>query len=110
MATADSAAGLEALPKPQNYSAIRIWQRLMAYLSNYKLWVSLAAVGIIGMNLLMIVVPYILRDVVDIGIARQDSAYMLSAGLLVVFLGLIRGAVAFSRSVFRRAPVALRVV
>ena len=95
MASADSTAGLEALPKPQKYAAFRIWQRLMAYLSNYKLWVTLAAIGIIGLNILLIVVPYILRDVVDIGIARQDSNYMLSAGLLVVALGVIRGATAF---------------
>ena len=95
MASADSTARLDALPKARRYSAFRIWLRLMAYLSNYKLWVSLAAVGIVGMNILLIVVPYILRDVVDIGIARQDSAYMLSAGLLVVAIGVLRGAVAF---------------
>ncbi len=95
MASASAHTGIEARAKPPSYSAIRIWKRLIAYLGRYRLWVLIAAIGIVGTNILMIVVPYILGDVVDIGIARGDSAYMLSAGLLVVALGLIRGVTAF---------------
>ncbi|MDE2854094.1 MAG: ABC transporter ATP-binding protein [Chloroflexota bacterium] len=95
MASASSRSEIDAPSIPLNDSALRVWQRLMRYLGKYRLWVSIAAVGIIGTNILLIVVPYILRDVVDIGIEQGDSAYMLSAGLLVVGLGLMRGLAAF---------------
>ncbi|MCY3781720.1 MAG: ABC transporter ATP-binding protein [Chloroflexi bacterium] len=95
MASASSASQLDAVPAAPNYSALRIWFRLLRYLGKYRLWVTIAACGIIGTNILAVAVPYILRDVVDIGIDRQESAYMLSAGLLVVCLGLFRGIAAF---------------
>jgi len=95
MASVSPASELETPRITPNYSALRIWIRLLRYLGKYRLWVSIAAVGIIGTNILAVAVPYILRDVVDIGIARQESAYMLNAGLLVVCLGLFRGIAAF---------------
>ena len=95
MASASSASKLETVPVAENHSAMRIWVRLLRYLGKYRLWVSVAAIGIIATNILAVAVPYILRDVVDIGIARQESAYMLSAGLLVVCLGIFRGLAAF---------------
>ena len=95
MATASSRSEVDVASIPLNGSALHTWKRLMRYLGKYRLWVSIAAVGIIGTNILLIVVPYILRDVVDIGIEQGDSAYMLSAGLLVVGLGFLRGLAAF---------------
>ena len=67
----------------------------MTYLLRYRRWVIVALVGIVGTNILAVTVPYILRDVVDIGIANKDSAFMLSAGMLVVGLGVLRGMTAF---------------
>ena len=67
----------------------------MRYIFRYRLWVGIACVGIVGTNILAIAVPFILRDVVDIGLESQDADYMLNAGLLVVALGVIRGATAF---------------
>ena len=95
MATAATESRLEAPAKPEEYSPFRIWKRLMGYLLKYRLWVFTALVGIVGTNILAVTVPYILRDVVDIGIANQDSAYMLSAGILVIGLGVLRGMTAF---------------
>ena len=95
MATAAKQSPLEAPTKPAKYSPVRIWKRLMSYLLKYRLWVTTALVGIIGTNILAVSVPYILRDVVDIGIANKDSAYMLSAGILVIGLGVLRGMTAF---------------
>ncbi len=94
MATATTNASLSKSTK-QSYSALRIWARLMHYILRYRLWVAVAFVGIVGTNILAIAVPYILRDVVDIGLEAQDSGYMLNAGLLVVGLGVLRGATAF---------------
>lgn len=67
----------------------------MRYLLKYKAWMLTALFGIIGTNVLSVIVPYILRDVVDIGIENRDSSYMLSAGVLVVGLGILRGVTTF---------------
>ena len=95
MASASSKPRLNTMPQGSSYSALRIWRRLMSYILRYRLLVGIATIGIIGTNILAVAVPYILRDVIDIGIAKQDSAFMLKAGLLVVGLGLLRGVTAF---------------
>ena len=95
MATASSKPIIEAFPRPEKYSAFAIWKRLMRYLVNYKVWVITALIGIIGTNILAVAVPFILRDVIDVGIANKDSSFMLNAGLLVVGLGILRGFTAF---------------
>lgn len=100
MATATSQKTIESFPRPEKYSAFGIWKRLMHYLLNYKIWVVIALLGIIGTNILAIAVPYILRDVVDVGIANNDSSYMINAGLLVVGLGILRGMTAFMGKFF----------
>ncbi len=95
MASTASKIKLDLSKESRTRSAFRVWQRLMMYLAPYKRWVGIALVGIIGSNLLAIVVPYILRDVVDIGIELGDSGFMFQAGLLVVGLGILRGIAAF---------------
>lgn len=71
------------------------WKRMMIYLRPYWWWAAVAFGGIVGSTALMIAVPVILRDVIDIGIARADSSYMVFAGLLVVGLGILRGVTGF---------------
>lgn len=95
MASATSEIPRKTTDKSADNGALAKWLRLMAYLKRYRLWVLIALCGIIGSNVLAVAVPYILRDVVDIGIAKQDSNYMLNAGLLVVGLGVLRGISAF---------------
>ena len=95
MASATVERGQEQPVDRRRYASFLIWKRLMSYLSPYRGWVAVALLGIIGMNGLAIVVPYILGDVVDIGIEMGDSGFMLSAGLLVVGLGVFRGIAAF---------------
>lgn len=76
-------------------SSFATWKRLMGYLKPYKLWAMIALFGVIASTALQVAIPAILRDVIDIGIARGESSYMLTAGLLVVGLGLIRGVMGF---------------
>jgi len=95
MAITASKSVPEALPQRQKSSAFATWKRLMRYLLKYKAWMLTALFGIIGTNVLSVIVPYILRDVVDIGIENRDSSYMLSAGMLVVGLGILRGGTTF---------------
>ncbi len=72
-------------------SNFQIWLRMMRYMRPYLHWVTVAFVGIIGSTALMIAIPTILRDVIDIGIGHRDADYMLAAGLLIVGLGVVRG-------------------
>lgn len=72
-------------------SNYQVWLRMMRYAKPYTRWAVTAFVGIVGSTALMIAIPTILRDVIDIGIARGDADYMLAAGLLIVGLGVIRG-------------------
>lgn len=95
MAATSSKPMTKAFTSPEKYSSFGIWLRLMRYLLNYKAWMATALIGIIGTNILAVAVPYILRDVIDIGIANGDASFMLNAGLLVIGLGVLRGMTAF---------------
>mgnify|MGYP002401769601 CR=1 FL=1 len=91
----------------------------MAYLKPYGKWAILAFGALIFSNVLVIIIPTILRDVIDIGIIGEmplaiasptifsssleavgmtygKPDYMLIAGLLVVALGVLRGITGFS--------------
>ncbi len=76
-------------------SSYVILKRMLHYLTPYRSWATLALLGVVASTGLSIAIPAILQDVIDIGIERNDSAYMLAAGLLVVFLGVLRGVVGF---------------
>lgn len=91
----------------------------MMYLKPYGNWAFLAFGALILSNVLVIIIPTILRDVIDIGIIGEmplayatpdiltqpftdlgmtygKPDYMLIAGLLVVGLGVLRGITGFS--------------
>lgn len=95
MATASSTADSKAISTPRAYTSFGVWRRLTLYLTRYKRWALIALVGIIGTNILAVIVPFILRDVIDVGIASNDSAFMFNAGLLVIGIGVLRGVTAF---------------
>jgi ATP-binding cassette, subfamily B, multidrug efflux pump len=76
-------------------SSIAVWVRLMRYLKPYRTWAIVALAGILGSTMLMVAIPVVLRDVIDIGITREDGNYMVLAGLFVVFLGILRGLTGF---------------
>ncbi len=72
-------------------SNFQAWKRMMGYLRPYWLWTLTASIGLVGGTILMIAIPTILRDVIDIGIERRDAQYMFWAGALIVGLGILRG-------------------
>ncbi len=80
------------LPHLSNFA---IWQRMMRYLRPYRHWAFIAFVGIVGANVLAVAIPYILRQVIDVGIASGEASYMLNARLLVIGLGILRGLMGF---------------
>lgn len=99
-------------------SALSIFARMMRYFKPYRGWAFLAFIGIVGNNILAIVIPSILSSVIDTGIIGKmplfdasppviqsfisisafeygNADYMLLAGLLVIGLGVLRGVTGF---------------
>jgi ATP-binding cassette, subfamily B, multidrug efflux pump len=99
-------------------SAFAVWKRMMGYLRPYSTWALIAFLGALGSNILIVIIPTILRDVIDIGIIGQmplyeatapiiqgyidtidfeygNADYMLAAGALVIGLGVLRGLTGF---------------
>lgn len=76
-------------------SSFATWKRMMGYLRPYLGWSILAFFGVAASTALMVAIPAILRDVIDVGIERGDGDFMLTAGLLVVGLGVLRGLAGF---------------
>lgn len=72
-------------------SNFEAWKRMMTYMRPYWAWATTAFVGLLGGTALMVAIPTILRDVIDIGIERGDAEYMFFAGALIVGLGVLRG-------------------
>lgn len=85
----------ETLPETSQLSPLRVLFRILGYTRRYIWLLVLGMVGIIATQVLAVSIPFILRFVIDRGIERQDSDFMLSAGLLVVGLGILRGIAGF---------------
>jgi ATP-binding cassette subfamily B protein len=71
------------------------WKRIMSYARPYRRLAFVALVGLVGGTGLAVTIPRILREVIDVGLTRGDGGFMLTAGLLVVALGVLRGAMGF---------------
>lgn len=76
-------------------STFEVWKRMMRYPKPYLGWATIALIAVVASTALQILIPRILGDVIDIGIQRGEGSYMLSAGLLVVGLGVLRGVTGF---------------
>ena len=79
---------------------MRILLRIFRLARRYSWAIALAYVGLVGTAALSLLVPRVLEDVIDIGINSGDSSFMLHAGLLVVGLGVLRGATGFATRYF----------
>lgn len=63
-----------------------LW-RLRTYLKPYWKQVILALVLLLGLTGLSLIIPTIIRYVIDIGLTRGDSSFLLQAGLLILIIG-----------------------
>ncbi|NJL92332.1 MAG: ABC transporter ATP-binding protein [Anaerolineae bacterium] len=86
-----------------NLSSWGVLRRILGYTLKYKWYALVALVAIVIFQVLGVVIPDILRLVIDRGIQRRDSDYMLQAGLLVVVLGVLRGGIGFVARYFSEA-------
>ncbi|MBK9749616.1 MAG: ABC transporter ATP-binding protein [Chloroflexi bacterium] len=76
-------------------SSLTVLRRMLRYLRPYWGWAIIALIGVLSSTALSIAIPTLLRDVIDIGVSRGDSSYMLAAGGLVIGLGVLRGIAGF---------------
>ncbi|MCE7948279.1 MAG: ABC transporter ATP-binding protein [Chloroflexi bacterium CFX4] len=76
-------------------SNFALWRRIMGYLRPYRNLAIFAFIGLIFSSALAVLIPRVLREVIDNGIKAGDNSFLLAAGLLIVGLGVLRGAAGF---------------
>ena len=64
-------------------------KRILGYLGRYKKFAILAPLTVAIEVLLEIWIPYLMADIIDVGIANKDSAYVLKIGGLMVLVSVI---------------------
>ncbi len=83
--------------------ALRALWRMIAYGNRYKRYTFLGLFGIIAAQVLAVLIPQVLREVVDQAIDRADRDYLFQMGLLVFGLGILRGVTGFLARYFVEA-------
>ncbi len=78
-----------------NNNVFANWWRLLRYLGKYRVWLGAAFTGALVGNLLAVVIPRIIGEVIDVGVNSGDAQFMLLAGLGMVGLGVLRGVMGF---------------
>ena len=58
-------------------------KRILGYLGRYKKFAILAPLTVAIEVLLEIWIPYLMADIIDVGIANKDSAHVLKIGGLM---------------------------
>lgn len=77
------------------YHALLILRRMLGYVGQYKKYALLGMLGVVSAQILAVLIPQVLRDVIDHAIVRADREYLLHMGLLVFGLGVLRGLAGF---------------
>lgn len=65
------------------------YKRIFAYLGQYKKYAILAPLTVSLEVLLEIWIPYLMADIIDVGIANKDTAYVIRTGGLMVLTALV---------------------
>jgi ATP-binding cassette subfamily B protein len=84
-----------ARPINGKFSSIAVWWRVMHYLRPYGKLALFALIGLIANSALAVLIPRLLRQVIDDGIAAADSGFLALAAALIVALGVLRGLTGF---------------
>ena len=64
-------------------------RRIFSYIGPYKKYGVLAAVCIVAETFFELIVPFIMADMVDVGVANGDKAYIFHRCLLLVLLAVV---------------------
>ena len=68
---------------------MKSYKRIFGYLGRYKKYAILAPLTVAVEVLLEIWIPYLMADIIDIGIANKDTNYVIRTGGLMVLTALI---------------------
>ena len=64
-------------------------RRILGYLKRYKKYAILAPITVSIEVLLEIWIPYLMADIIDVGIANKDSNYVIRIGALMVLAAIV---------------------
>ena len=70
---------------------VRIWP----FLRPYRLQVILALVFTLCLTGVTLTVPVIIQEVIDVGLAQEDSRFLIGAALLLLLIGVLRSGLMF---------------
>lgn len=71
------------------------YRRLLGYLRPYKFEVTLAYISMLGASLLNLVVPQVIKNAIDQGIANRSAQGLYSAAVIILGIAVIRAIAAF---------------
>ena len=60
-------------------------KRFYVYMEKYKMYAVLSCLCVAFETLFELIIPMIMADIIDVGVANGDQAYILERGLLMVF-------------------------
>ncbi|RMF29006.1 MAG: ABC transporter ATP-binding protein [Chloroflexi bacterium] len=76
---------------------MRVLGRLLGYLRPYWARVVLAAFSLVGGTAMGLVVPWVIKQVIDVGLARGDPMAIFLSALTIVGLGVVRALFGFGQ-------------
>jgi ATP-binding cassette subfamily B protein len=76
---------------------MRSLRHLIPLLRPYRSQVLLTTVGLIALTAIELVLPAIIRQVIDIGLAGNDNSFLIQAALVLLGLGLLRSLLSYGQ-------------
>jgi len=71
--------------------------RLGPYLKPYRQQVALALGITLALTILLLLVPAIIRQVIDVGLAQSDGRFLLAAALALLAIGVLRSLLVYGQ-------------
>ena len=69
-------------------------KRLYGYMKQYNKYLILSCLCVIGETVFELVIPLLMADIIDIGVANGDKQYIITQGIIMVicaFIALVLG-------------------
>lgn len=76
---------------------MRSLRHLIPLLKPYRFQVILTTAGLIGLTAIELILPAIIREVIDVGLSRRESSFLVQAALLLLGLGVLRSMLAYGQ-------------
>lgn len=76
---------------------MRSLRHLIPLLRPYRSQVILTTIGLFGLTAIELVLPAIIRQVIDVGLAESDNSFLIQAALVLLGLGLLRSLLSYGQ-------------